>query len=581
MPERIPAGVAKTVVFRAISSTDHFTPKISVVPVITIWETGDGAAFKNPAAGALTATEIASGFYKFALGATDVNVVGPMAWRAAVSGMDDVGDVYEVVAATNAGFSALPDTACTTNASLITAGTGTSQLSVGSGLVTLAAVTHTGAVIPTVTTTTTATNLTNERGKYMHGAVWIGSVANTNTTIYVDGIMTNPVSTMAAALSVAGNTGLRRFWVQAGVTATLSATVDGYVFDGFGWKLALAAQNISNSVFSNCINVTGTSTSTSATSFPYFIDCEFGATATVPPANFNHCEFVGTLTLGAAGNYDFIDCASIVAGTSAPAFAVPAGTVNISFRRWSGGISISGITSATTISIDAVSGGTVTLTGADGNVQVRGMVAIDDQRTGTPTLGKTQVVTPKTIWQDAVAGDFTAASSIGKALFIDAVPGATGGHFIAGTNAATTVTTALTTTFTGNLTGSVATVAANGITATSIAADALNAAAVKADAVTKIQNGLATPTNITAAAGIAVASIGNNVITAASVNAAALNGKGDWNVGKTGYALTQTFPANFADMTIAVTTGIVDANIQKINDVTITGDGQPGTEFGV
>jgi hypothetical protein len=104
---------------------------------------------------------------------------------------------------------------------------------------------------------------------------------------------------------------------------------------------------------------------------------------------------------------------------------------------------------------------------------------------------------------------------------------------------------------------------------------------VKADAVTKIQNGLATPTNITAAAGIAVASIGNNVITAASVNAAALNGKGDWNVGKTGYALTQTFPANFADMTIAVTTGIVDANIQKINDVTITGDGQPGTEFGV
>jgi len=40
----------------------------------------------------------------------------------------------------------------------------------------------------------------------------------------------------------------------------------------------------------------------------------------------------------------------------------------------------------------------------------------------------------------------------------DAVPGAAGGVFIAGTNAATTVTTALTTTFTGNLTGSVASV---------------------------------------------------------------------------------------------------------------------------
>lgn len=65
------------------------------------------------------------------------------------------------------------------------------------------------------------------------------------------------------------------------------------------------------------------------------------------------------------------------------------------------------------------------------------------------------------VWQDATAGDFTAVGSIGKDLFIGGVtPGAAGGHFIAGTNAATTVTTALTTTFTGNLTGSVGSLAA-------------------------------------------------------------------------------------------------------------------------
>lgn len=63
------------------------------------------------------------------------------------------------------------------------------------------------------------------------------------------------------------------------------------------------------------------------------------------------------------------------------------------------------------------------------------------------------------VWQDATAGDFTTASSIGKALYIaNVIPGAAGGHFIAGTNAATTITTGLTTTFTGNLTGSVASV---------------------------------------------------------------------------------------------------------------------------
>jgi hypothetical protein len=84
----------------------------------------------------------------------------------------------------------------------------------------------------------------------------------------------------------------------------------------------------------------------------------------------------------------------------------------------------------------------------------------------------------------------------------DAVAGATGGVFIAGTNAATTVTTALTTTFTGNLTGSVGSVtgavgsvtgavgsvASGGITAASIAADAIGASELAADALTEIRS---------------------------------------------------------------------------------------------
>ena len=80
----------------------------------------------------------------------------------------------------------------------------------------------------------------------------------------------------------------------------------------------------------------------------------------------------------------------------------------------------------------------------------------------------------------------------------DAVPGATGGNLIAGTNAATSITTALTANITGNLSGSIGTVAANGITTTSMATDSIDTGSLKADAVTKIQNGLATPKNITA-----------------------------------------------------------------------------------
>jgi hypothetical protein len=56
-----------------------------------------------------------------------------------------------------------------------------------------------------------------------------------------------------------------------------------------------------------------------------------------------------------------------------------------------------------------------------------------------------------------------------------------------------------------------------------------------------------TTTNVTTVNGLA-----SNVITAASIASAALNGKGDWNIGKTGYSLTQAFPANFASMAITV-----------------------------
>ncbi|CAK0771354.1 hypothetical protein CCP3SC15_420028 [Gammaproteobacteria bacterium] len=105
-----------------------------------------------------------------------------------------------------------------------------------------------------------------------------------------------------------------------------------------------------------------------------------------------------------------------------------------------------------------------------------------------------------------------------------ATAGSAGGVFIAGSNAATSITTALTANITGNLSGTVGTVTTLTNLPT-IPNDWLAAAGVKADAVTKIQNGLATPTNITAgtittATNVTtVNGIGANVITAASIAA--------------------------------------------------------------
>ena len=212
--------------------------------------------------------------------------------------------------------------------------------------------------------------------------------------------------------------------------------------------------------------------------------------------------------------------------------------------------------------------------------------------------------------------------------------GGIGGVFIAGTNAATTITTALTTTFTGNLSGSVASVL-GGIDTTAGTVKTLDAAITALGTAHGVGSwatatGFATPTNITAASGITVSALGANVITAASMDtdasaeiadavweellaghagagsaglalATASSGGVDpgilaaavWDEALAGHgtagtagkkltdtALTQTFPTNFSSMVIAAT-GIVDANVQKINDVTITGDGASGTEFGV
>ena len=60
-------------------------------------------------------------------------------------------DPYDSV---RAGLTAMPNVSSGSAGAIVTSGTGTAQLSTSSGLVTLAGVTHTGAVIPTVTTVT-------------------------------------------------------------------------------------------------------------------------------------------------------------------------------------------------------------------------------------------------------------------------------------------------------------------------------------------------------------------------------------------------------------------------------------------
>jgi len=68
------------------------------------------------------------------------------------------------------------------------------------------------------------------------------------------------------------------------------------------------------------------------------------------------------------------------------------------------------------------------------------------------------------------------------------------------------------------------------------------------------------------------AGIPTNYITAAGIATSALDNKGNWNIGKTGYSLSQAFPNNFASMSISAS-GDVSSDLNRINGVTIIGDG--------
>lgn len=80
---------------------------------------------------------------------------------------------------------------------------------------------------------------------------------------------------------------------------------------------------------------------------------------------------------------------------------------------------------------------------------------------------------------------------------------------------------------------------------------------------------VASPTNITAGTITTVTNLTNlpaitaGWITAAGIAAGAFNGKGDWNVGKTGYSLIQAFPANFSTMSITAD-GLVDMGASAV-----------------
>jgi len=209
---------------------------------------------------------------------------------------------------------------------------------------------------------------------YDNGSLWLDTnVSNTNTVPGVDGTADNPVSTIAAIVTLSASTGLKRVTVAPKSSVTLASTFNNYIFHGEDWSLILNGQDIGDCHFHGA-DVTGIGTSVGAS--VSWEKCMFGA-VTVPYGKFHMCGFgdnSGTFTGGSAGQYVFHNCFSIVPGSGTPTldFSGLGSATGINNRAWTGGASYT-LDSDCTVSHECLAGGGQTFTTAGANVELRGI----------------------------------------------------------------------------------------------------------------------------------------------------------------------------------------------------------------
>jgi len=146
---------AQPLLFLMIDSADHVSGKPGLSPTVTLSKAG--GTFATPA-GAVT--EVGNGWYQVAGNATDSATLGPLLLHASATGADPTDDRFDVVAYDPLATSLGLILAKTTN---ITGFTDAPAVATdGSLAVTLKTGTHTGAIIPTVSTLTGHTPQTGD-----------------------------------------------------------------------------------------------------------------------------------------------------------------------------------------------------------------------------------------------------------------------------------------------------------------------------------------------------------------------------------------------------------------------------------
>lgn len=213
------------------------------------------------------------------------------------------------------------------------------------------------------------------------GGIWIDSgAANTNTVVGVDGLPSNPVSTFAAARTLADAIGTKKYYIVNDSTLTLAATHLNWEFIGVGLRnqIDLGSQNVGDSFFQHIV-ISGTQGGTQKIE----AECCYLNGITNLKIVACRCWLTATNTL-ATGTLHMIDhCSSNVPGGSTPGLTFQAGVTSIGIRHYSGGLQLNNMTSDHTISYESDGQLVIDASCVSGNVVARGNMKITDNGTTT------------------------------------------------------------------------------------------------------------------------------------------------------------------------------------------------------
>jgi hypothetical protein len=193
-----------------------------------------------------------------------------------------------------------------------------------------------------------------------------------------DGSQQSPFNTFAAAANLAESIGIMNIAVLG--DSTLDRPLVKFQFRGIGNPtITLNSQNVNQSSFANC-TLAGAQSGTIEAN-----DCNLANNMTGLDGTYRRCGLEGSLTLGTSARVIMHDAFSNIPGFGRPDIDMNGGSSRLALRRYSGGMTISGMNNANNEVTVESAGGKFTLDSSNtaGDFSLRGTGQFTDQSAGT------------------------------------------------------------------------------------------------------------------------------------------------------------------------------------------------------